>query len=354
MRLPFKRSGLRWYLLVFALLAGKTTSTSILCGLLPLLLGILIHLWAKGCLHQNQQVTTAGPYRFVRHPFYLGNLLIDAAIVIMSGWNILMCVFPIWWLTVYLPVMRHEESILTGLFGQAYGNYSCSVPMFLPIRFPLPATPGFSWRNANLLRTEVPRAFRFLSYPFLFMIAHEIRNQALLPYAHLFPTPVLTLSLLLILALNGLAWRVRRVSKGNEIPDAQWLSARPVFLLFVAIFVLSGSLIPIMETERDAIIWPLGCMFMGLSILLRVYRSHEGLFALMLLMIGACTLWEIPWLSLAAALVWLPTWLYERLAPDLPRSPNGVIPFVSVRLSRLGFFALSLLCVLSAVAKEIG
>ena len=78
--------GLRFYLVIIALvagtlLAGTTGPRSILAGLPCLILGVWLHTWAKGCLRQNRVVATIGPYRFVRHPFYLANALIDAGLV---------------------------------------------------------------------------------------------------------------------------------------------------------------------------------------------------------------------------------------------------------------------------------
>ena len=87
----------------------------------------------------------------MRHPFYLANGLIDAAIAVMSGWWVLQLVLPVWWLAVYLPVMRKEEAHLLGLFGRVYGDYRRRVPRLLPWRLPLPAGgDGFRWSNRNI------------------------------------------------------------------------------------------------------------------------------------------------------------------------------------------------------------
>ena len=78
------------------------------------ILGVWLHTWAKGCLRQNRVVATIGPYRFVRHPFYLANALIDAGLVVMAGWWPLAVVLPLWWLAIYIPVIRGEERYLSG------------------------------------------------------------------------------------------------------------------------------------------------------------------------------------------------------------------------------------------------
>ena len=151
------------------------------CGAPLLLAGVALHVWSKGCLRRNAEVTTSGPYRFVRHPFYLANALIDAGIVAMSGWWLLAAVFPFWWWAVYLPTMRQEEAYLTRCFGGAYEDYRRRVPLFFPIRRPLPKDHGRrSWRMENLVREgEIPRAVRLLSYPLAFLVLAEIHAGGL-------------------------------------------------------------------------------------------------------------------------------------------------------------------------------
>jgi len=211
MRVPWDRGGIRWYLIILCLAVGRTSPAFILGGLPLLLAGVAMHLWAKGCLHQRQEVTISGPYRFLRHPFYLGNAFIDFAIAVMSGSPILMCALVPWWLAVYIPVMRQEESVMTDRFGDAYRAYASRVPRILPVARPIPATSGFSWRNPNILKTEVPRALRFLSYPFLFLLAYELRRSGLV-----FPpdvTPLAVCSLLLFILMNGISWQVKQAAR---------------------------------------------------------------------------------------------------------------------------------------------
>jgi len=208
MRLPSNRGGLRTYLILLGLLAGHATPLWVACGTPFVLAGIALHLWAKGCLYQELEVTTAGPYRFVRHPFYLANLFLDLGIGIMSGWWLLQLVLPFWWLAVYIPTMRREESKMTALFGDRYTAYRNRLPPLIPCRRPLPEpAAGFSWRNRNLARTEIPRAFNFLCYPLLFLISYRLHSVG----AAVFASPTF-LDVLLVAACGGVyatgrAWR---------------------------------------------------------------------------------------------------------------------------------------------------
>ena len=100
-------------------------------------LGVALQVYAKGCLRQNQTVSMGGPYRFVRHPFYTANFLLDLGLAVMSGWWPLMVALPLWWLLVYVPTMRREEAILTGLFPDTYPDYQRRLPRLMPFRRPL-------------------------------------------------------------------------------------------------------------------------------------------------------------------------------------------------------------------------
>lgn len=217
MRVPSNRSGLRSYLILIALLANEITEKSILQGAALVALGIAMHVWAKGCLHQNQEVTRSGPYRFVRHPFYVANAFLDAGIAVMSGWWLLQLVLPIWWLAVYLPVMRREERAMTERFGSVYGDYQREVPQFIPHRLPAPASAtGFSWRNPNLLHTELPRVLRYLCYPLVFFLARQLWAER----AQFFTTPSLleVLAVLGCLGLYGASVMIRRMRNSVSAP----------------------------------------------------------------------------------------------------------------------------------------
>ena len=177
MKWPFYRGGLRFCLVLIALAARESTVLSVAMGIPLISLGVALHVWAKGCLHQNREVTISGPYQFVRHPFYTANALVDAAIAIMSGWWLMVALLPFWWLAVYLPVIRKEEAYLAEAFPSSYPAYKRRVPALVPLRKPLPKTgPGFSWSNPNIAcGKEFSRALHLLAYPLLFYIWTELR-----------------------------------------------------------------------------------------------------------------------------------------------------------------------------------
>jgi len=84
MKTPLNRGGLRFFLVLAGLIRACTTNSTIIAGVPFIVLGTELHFWAKGCLRQNQVLAMGGPYRFVRHPFYLANALVDAGVAVMS------------------------------------------------------------------------------------------------------------------------------------------------------------------------------------------------------------------------------------------------------------------------------
>jgi protein-S-isoprenylcysteine O-methyltransferase Ste14 len=208
MKTPFDRGGLRFFLVLAALIRGLSSGAAILAGVPFILLGTALHFWAKGCLRQNRVLALGGPYRFVRHPFYLANALIDAGVAVMSGWWLIQVVLPFWWLAVYLPVMRKEENYLAGVFGAAYEEYKRRTPRLIPWRRPLPrGGEGFHWSNPNIATgDEIGRALRLLAYPLLFFVCMNLRNERLSSLAQ--PWNLSALGLLAV--LHGLAWWARR------------------------------------------------------------------------------------------------------------------------------------------------
>lgn len=205
---PLDRGGLRNGLLLLGLLWGAATPTTILAGMPLLVVGTALHVWAKGCLWQNREVSRSGPYRYVRHPFYLANALIDAASAVMSGWWVLVVVLPVWWLAIYLPVMRREEAYLLSTFGEVYADYQRRIPRLLPWRRPLPRSGlGFSWRHPNLAQgREIPRALRILGSPLLFLLGHQLRIQGAAAVTSLAVWGWLGA----LVAIQGLAWGIQR------------------------------------------------------------------------------------------------------------------------------------------------
>jgi len=79
-------------------------------------LGMGVRLWASGFVMKNEVLATVGPYARVRHPLYVGNLLICAGFCAASGlwWSVPVAIGML--LVFYPQTIRYEDQKLRRLF----------------------------------------------------------------------------------------------------------------------------------------------------------------------------------------------------------------------------------------------
>jgi len=104
--------------------------------------GAVVWVWAVHHLGKNLTDTvvtrrqhflvTTGPYGWVRHPFYVGCVLVLLGVSLaMANWFILLA-SSIAWFAFLLPRTRIEEQKLLERFGDDYRSYMRRVGRFLP------------------------------------------------------------------------------------------------------------------------------------------------------------------------------------------------------------------------------
>jgi protein-S-isoprenylcysteine O-methyltransferase Ste14 len=102
---------------------ARPTRTSLIAGAAVALAGEAVRIWAAGHLDKGREVTTSGPYRFSRHPLYLGSTLIGVGLGYASA-SVVVAVMVIAYLGITLTAaVRTEEAHLTDKFGGAYLAY---------------------------------------------------------------------------------------------------------------------------------------------------------------------------------------------------------------------------------------
>jgi hypothetical protein len=112
--------------------AARPTRVSVGAGSLVALAGLAIRAWASGCLKKNEELATSGPYAYTRNPLYLGTLLLGLGISVCTGSWWFACIFVLFYLVIYLPVMIAEAETLRKLFPDQYPSYSDRVPLLVP------------------------------------------------------------------------------------------------------------------------------------------------------------------------------------------------------------------------------
>ncbi len=96
--------------------------------------------WRK--VHRaGDKLVTDGIYGIIRHPQYLGFVLITAGMLIHWPTLLTLAMFPIL-LAAYLHLAKKEGKELAGRFGKDYLRYKHLVPAFIPIRTSHPTRPS--------------------------------------------------------------------------------------------------------------------------------------------------------------------------------------------------------------------
>ncbi len=125
------------YGLLLALVAyAQPSPASFAVGLVPILLGETLRLWATGHLHKNDALTLSGPYAYLRNPLYLGTMLIGLGFALIAASSLaygVLAIFLLGYFGYYMPYKdRIESARLEALYGDAYRRYAVAVPSLLP------------------------------------------------------------------------------------------------------------------------------------------------------------------------------------------------------------------------------
>lgn len=144
---------------------ANPTPASLVAGGVLVFAGEAVRLWAAGHLQRNREVTTSGPYAFVRDPLYLGRLLILVGVCVMA-WGMALWLLPLGlavFFANYMPRKYRKE--MTGLeerFGPEYRDYARQVHSLLPRLTPYAQARQRSW-SFDLAWSENREQYLFLA-----------------------------------------------------------------------------------------------------------------------------------------------------------------------------------------------
>jgi protein-S-isoprenylcysteine O-methyltransferase Ste14 len=102
---------------------ARPTARTLVIGAAIALVGEAIRIWAAGHLDKGREVTSTGPYRFTRHPLYVGSTIIGVGFAIASGSWIVGILVATYLAVTITSAIRSEEGHLTDKFGGAYPAY---------------------------------------------------------------------------------------------------------------------------------------------------------------------------------------------------------------------------------------
>jgi len=108
-------------------------------GLALTLVGYFLFIWSVTVrgeyavswkMPENQRLVTWGPYRYVRHPSYLGYFLMFFGLFFL--WPNFFTLFPLFAIPGYFHVTSQEEKLLLQRFGDEYLEYQKKTGRFIP------------------------------------------------------------------------------------------------------------------------------------------------------------------------------------------------------------------------------
>lgn len=131
--------------IVLVSIAGNPRAWLYSAGAAFVIVGAAIRLWASGHVKKNKLLATTGPYAYVRHPLYVGNLILLLGFALASS---------LWWaipllvgflLAFYPPAIRYEDVKLQRKFDEEWERWREKTWALIPRLAPYQAGQRSSW-----------------------------------------------------------------------------------------------------------------------------------------------------------------------------------------------------------------
>ncbi len=164
--LRYHEASRQWFAVLFVLLVsllGQPDLTLLYIGTVIATLGALVRLWASGHVRKNKELATDGPYAFVRHPLYVGNILLLAGYALASSlwWSFPLMIALIFF--YYPPTIAYEDNKLHNFFGDAWKQWSETTHALIPSMPANKSDSASSWSfKQSLMQNGEPIIIAYL------------------------------------------------------------------------------------------------------------------------------------------------------------------------------------------------
>lgn len=139
---------------ILLILFAKPNLTGIIIGLILILGGEGIRIWAAGHLQKNEVLTVSGPYNYVKNPLYIGTILITTGFCILADNIYLLAASTLMFCFHYIPYKKRVEGErLKKLFGEQFEDYDQKVPDYIPRVVPY-SQEKLPWRFKNFIENS--------------------------------------------------------------------------------------------------------------------------------------------------------------------------------------------------------
>lgn len=150
----FPYRGMIWGIIgLLVFLFAQVKTTLFVAGLFILIIGEMLRIWGvgyiknyRGPMAEATELTTAGPYAFVRNPLYLANGIIGTGISLFSGYIFMIPLFFSFFsfCIIQLFVLKNNSLPINLRINTPIINKKCRVTyqFFVPILIPWVVFPG--------------------------------------------------------------------------------------------------------------------------------------------------------------------------------------------------------------------
>src|SRR6476469_9870219 len=119
-----RRVTLGFVFAIAVLYFASPSRDSLIAGAAIGVLGEAIRIWAAGHLEKSREVTSSGPYRFTRHPLYLGSSIMALGVAVGCRSYAVAALVLLYMGATLAAAIRTEEAFLRERFGDAYDAYA--------------------------------------------------------------------------------------------------------------------------------------------------------------------------------------------------------------------------------------
>lgn len=133
--LRYHEASRQWFAVLFVLLVsllGDPQQMLLYVGTAIAAVGAAVRMWASGYVMKNKELATNGPYAYVRHPLYVGNILLLVGFSLASSqwWSFVLMIALLWF--YYPPTISYEDNKLRGIFGEEWENWAKNIHALIP------------------------------------------------------------------------------------------------------------------------------------------------------------------------------------------------------------------------------
>jgi len=145
-----------WGFVAALLVVATPSPRAFAAGAALVLTGLLLRVWAAGHLERNRELTTSGPYAYIRDPLYVGRLLLLCGLGVMGhnwpAYALFAAALAVFFLDYMPRKVRKETARLEKRHGERYLDYRRQVRSLIPRLTPYPNRSNKRWQPALFWR----------------------------------------------------------------------------------------------------------------------------------------------------------------------------------------------------------